>query len=289
MLGAFLITISPFIIMAVSIYHRDLWGSGTFALWRGIPDGAWFNQLIREFVSPVKKLMQGIPTVIHLVFWMLAILGMIRKRKVIVIIPLAFLAYLLTYYHFSAQYAVRIQYIMSIFVVGAAIAALFQYKIKASVLLVPVLVLSLFSVYIHWEHCLTYYKSEVASYKQYAETGKELWASMNRYLKKGEYIFCAKETYRDYVMPHYPVHSLGAYRTMEYFQLNPEKARELEDRYNAVMNSNDYDYIMKVADIYGIKAAVVGGNDMGEPLFQVLKQEWSPVYKDRYFIIYRKL
>ena len=89
-------------------------------------------------------------------------------------------------------------------------------------------------------------------------------------------------------MAYTPVHNLGAYRTMEYYQLNPRISNQLESDYNRAMAADDITVIEDIAARYDIEAAVASGADMNKPLFKTLASHWNKVYQDRYFVIFKK-
>ena len=288
MAAAFLVTISPYIIEAVHIYTSDLWGSAVFTFWRGVPDAAWWKGLCLEFISPTKGAWLSIPSAIHILFLLIAVAAIVRQRKVHWYIPVAALAYFLTSYHFSTQYAIRIHLFLSIFIVAVALDGLRRLKINKYILMAPVLAVMFFSLYAHYIHTSSYYRKERSTFEPYRVSGEALWASLDRHLVKGRYIFCTKDVYRYYIMTHFPAHSLGAYRTLEYFQLNSRIAEMLDNDYHAVINSVDYNFIESIADKYNIEAAIISGSDWQAPLFQVIAQLWTPVYEDEYFVIYKR-
>jgi hypothetical protein len=75
---------------------------------------------------------------------------------------------------------------------------------------------------------------------------------------------------------------------MEYYQLDTLVSNRLEIDYPEVMTSNDYNFIMKMADKYGISSAVASSRDYNLPIFKTLADQWALAYEDRYFRIYRK-
>lgn len=289
MTGVYLLTISPYIAMAVSLYARDLWGNSIFAVWRGFPDGAWLTDFAWELISPAKKIWQGFPSYIHVGIILATIITIIHKRKVTWLIPIFFLAFILTYYHFSPQYAVRIHYLMSIFVVAVALSGIMMLKIKPWTVLIPVFIIMVYSIFAHYSYVAMYYEKEQETFQPFAETSEKLWINLDKHLVKGSYVFCTKKVYRYYIMTHHPVHSLGAYRTLEYFQVNSRVADELEKDYREVLYSLDYNFIKSIIRKYDIHAAIVSGSDYQLPLFQILAQAWHPVYEDEYFVIYKRM
>jgi hypothetical protein len=178
---------------------------------------------------------------------------------------------------------------MSIFVVAVALSGIMMLKIKPWIVLIPVLIITAYSIFAHYMYVAEYYEKEKETFQPFAETSEKLWANLDKHLVKGSYVFCTKEVYRYYIMTHYPAHSLGAYRTLEYFQVNSRVAEELEKDYREVLYSLDYDFIKSIIRKYDIRAAIVSGSDYQLPLFQILAQAWHPVYEDEYFVIYKRM
>jgi hypothetical protein len=108
MAATFLVVLIPFFIQAAVIYSRGLWGASAFAFWRGIPDVEWWKKFAVEFISPAMDGKLGLGTVVHLAILAGAVTFMVRDRKVHWYIPVALLAYVLTFYHYSGDYAIRI-------------------------------------------------------------------------------------------------------------------------------------------------------------------------------------
>ncbi len=288
MAATFLIVLIPFFVQAAIIYSRGLWGASAFAFWRGIPDGVWWRQFAIEFLSPGTEGKIGIPTAIHLVIIICAVALMIRDRKIHRYIPIVLLAYLLTFYHYSGDYAIRIHLFLSLFLVAGMIRGLEKRTINGWIWKAAVMVLCAAALLYHNYNANLTFAHETALFGSVKQAGEGLWQNMGRHLKEGEYVFCAKPIYREYVMPVFLVHTLGAYRSMEYFQLNPRIAQELENDYQTAMNSNDPETIERIASKYGITSAIISGRDAATPLFSTLLRLWTPVYRDSYFVILKK-
>ncbi len=287
MAATFLITIIPFFIQAGIIFSWHLWGSSAFAFWRGVPGGEWAADLMTEFITPAHVAF-GIPSAIHLIILLTAVMLMIRTRRVYWYVPLSLAAYLLTFYHFSGQYAIRIHLFFSLFLVASLIGALRTSRIKPLVWQAPLGLIVAYSLVFYYTATVPNFQYEAPLYSGYQEVGRQLWDNADKYLAKNRYVFCTKRTYLDYLGPWIPVHSLGAYKTMEYFQLNSRIAADLNADYETAMASSDYDTIAQIAGKYGITAAVISGADVDIPLFKVLLQRWKTVYRDDYFIIVKK-
>ncbi len=288
MVVSFLMPLPLFFYQAYVVYSKGLYHTSTFMLWRGFPDAEWLGRLFTEILSPSLHKIISIPTAISLLIIIIALIAAIKYRRVHWFISLAAISFVLTFYHFSGQYAIRIQLLLSLFVTAMAIDYIRRIKMRPFLLIVPLLLLTSFSFYHFYTDKLEDYDRWFARVDIYHEAGSGLWDNMDRYLEKGEYIFSTKETYFQFIMPFYPVHSLGAWKTMKYYQLDTLVCNTLERDYPKVMTSSDYNFIMNMADKYGISTAVASGRDYDLPLFKLLSQHWARIYEDRYFRIYKK-
>ncbi|MDD4052052.1 MAG: glycosyltransferase family 39 protein [candidate division Zixibacteria bacterium] len=285
---AFLITIIPFYIQGAVIFSQHLWGTSTFAFWRGIPDYAWFHDLMVEFISPVIYARISVPTVIHVLILLLAAVLMVKTRRVHWYLPLSLTAYLLTYYHFSAQYAIRIQVFFSLFLVAATIDSLRGFVRSPLVWAGPIIAAAVYALVFYYDVTIPDFQYEQSIIEKNRDTAAELWNNVDKYLDKGGYVFCTKQTYFDALAPVIPVHALGAYKTMDYFQLNSRLAEELDADYTTAIFTHSYDSIQQIAAKYGIGRAVMMGGDVTLPGFQLLMQNWKRVYQDKYFLILQR-
>jgi hypothetical protein len=288
MVGAFVITIIPFFVQAIYIYSKGLWGSQVFSLWRGFPGFSWFQNVLIEFISPTNNMIISVPAVMHAIILIAALMAIIRNRKAHWLIPLAMLAYFLTFYHFSDQYAIRIQVPLSIFIVATAISGVKRLAFNRYIWIIPATAIAAFSLYHHYSKTIDYYFVECNQYTNYHNIGEAFWQNMDKHMEKDRYIFCKKKVYLAFIMPHFSAHTLGAYKTMHYFQLNAELADMLEYDYQKVITSEDYDFIEKISRKYGIETMVMSREDMGIAMFETLAEHWTPVYSDKYFAIFKK-
>lgn len=286
--GTFLISIVPFYIQAAVIIAQHLWGTSAFALWRGWPDVNWLVGLASAFASPVVHASTSLPTVIHIIILLAAVVVIVWTRRVYWFVLVSLLAYFLTYYHFSEQYAVRIQLFFSLFLVAAAIAILLQAGKWRLLLCMPFAAVVIYSVLFYYEVTEANYEWEKNIYKTRQTMAYGLWTDGVEYLDRDRFVFCTKDTYFDFLAPIVPVHALGAYKTMEYFQLNTRLSEELDKDYQTAVNSKDSATIMAIADKYGIQQAVASAADIELPLFQTLITYWPPIYSDKYFLILRR-
>ncbi|MCP4568899.1 MAG: hypothetical protein GY841_15090 [FCB group bacterium] len=286
--GVFALTLVPFFIQAAYLYLNDLTGATTFVLWRGPLTLNWIKEVLIEFVSPTLNDPISTGAIIHLILLAAAAGVAVQSKKVMFFIPLAALAYFLTFYHFSAQYAIRIHLFLSIFIVAGLIDRLLREKINRYFLLAPILAIMLFGLYSHYNLTINYFDRESIDRQKYIGNGEKLWRVMHNYLDEGEYILAAKQVYSQYIVTRIAVHSLGAYKDMRYFQLPPIIAYNLEEDYRLVMAATDYPMVKAITDKYKIDTAVFHARDKGRPLFAVIRDNWNAVYMDEAFIIFQK-
>jgi hypothetical protein len=288
MTASFIIVLPLFFYQAYTVYSKGLHHTSTFMFWRGFPDAEWLGRFFTEFLSPSLHKLLSIPAAISLLLIIIALIAIIKRRRVHWYIIIAAISYILTFYHFSGQYAIRIQLLLSIFIVATAIHYLRRTKLKSVAWLAPLMILVVFSFYYFYTDKLEDYDRWFARVNIYHEAGSGLWDNMDQHLKRGEYIISTKETYFQFIMPFYPVHSLGAWKTMEYYQLDTLISNQLEFDYRAVHGANSYVDIMMVADKYNITTSVASIRDFRLPLFKMLSDRWTIVYEDDFFRIYKK-
>jgi hypothetical protein len=288
MAAAFLITIVPFFIQAAVIVSQHLWGVTTFAFWRGVPNLSWFHDLVIEFISPVVHARFGVSTAIHILILLSAAAMIIKTRRICWFLPLSLAAYLLTYYHFSPQYAIRIQIYFSLFLIATAINGFRRIVRSPLIWAGPAVVIALYGLVFYYDVTIPNFQYEQSIIEQNRKLGTAFWDNANVYLHNGEYIFCTKDTFLNVLGPRICIHALGAYKTMDYFQLNSHLAEELEVDYETAIFTHDYDSLQTIANKYHISHAVIMGIDATLPGFRLLVQNWKPVYQDTYFLILQR-
>ncbi len=287
--GVFAIMLIPFYTQLYVVYSKGLGGASTFALWRGIPGLAWLKSFFVEFISPTYHTPFSLPSLMHLIILVAALVIIIRKRRIHWYIPLSFLAVILTFYHFSGQYAVRIELFFSIFIVATVISVLRQHRIAKSISIVVVLVLTSATVYqLQTGYILPAYRTEAPLYAGRMEVGSKLWENLDKYVPMNSFIYCDNSNYLRYIMPYYPVHTLGAYRSMEYFQLPERIADEFLHADEAAEKADRISVVDSIANEYHITTAIISRIDIGVPLYEMLATYWKPVYSDKYFAILKK-
>jgi len=285
MTAVFLISIFPFYIQAVLVYTNGMGGASAFAFWRGIPDGDWLVGFFREFLSPARRDIFSVPAMIHAVILILFIATALRVRRFFWFIGLLLIAYILTYYHFDGQYAIRIQLFLSLFLVGFLI---FHGRAEINYSrwwLAPVLILMSYGLYLSHDRNISYFNKEEETYRLYLRSGQHLWTYMDRFLEEDQYILSTQSTYGYFVMGYSSARALSAYRTLEYFQIPAEISERYHKDYITIMHSEDYAEILDITSRYNINTALFSANEFDLQIYKVLSLRWEKVYEGPYFII----
>jgi len=277
----------PFIIQLYIVYSKGSWGATTFAFWRGVPDGEWRRASIVEFISPTKHLIMTFPALLHIGILAAAGIIVIKSRRVHWFVPLSLAAVILSFYHFSGQYAIRVQLFFSLFITASLLSTFEKAKIWKYMLMPAVVLIMFYSLYDHY-YRLMYTSKGAAPYRDLQIVGQEFWSNMGDHLEKDSYVFCNNAAYLQYVMPYFPVHTLGGHRKLDYFQLPKHISDELGRDDQLAENSADYAVIDSIARKYNIKAAILTRTEVGVPLYETLVKYWPVVYRDVYFGILRK-
>ncbi|MDD4052419.1 MAG: hypothetical protein PHR28_11060 [candidate division Zixibacteria bacterium] len=284
----FLTTITPFFIQMHAVRVAGMADTSTFALWRGIPDGAWFKALGGSFLFPSDGNRRILPMIPAVIIVILGILGAVRKRSAGAFPLIAALAYLFTAYHFSLQYAIRVQFFLSIFLAAGAIEYLGWRKIKRVAAISLASVCIILGSYEHFVQTNEWIDNREAHLAEYQSFGAGFWANMGKYLTPGQYVVVTAATYRYFIMPYFPAHALVAYKSGDYYQINEALADSMGNDYNAMMASADIETIERYCRKYGMRTAVMHVRyEQKYPVFQTIAADWTLVYEDEYFRIYQ--
>ena len=284
----FLITITLFIIQAITVYSQGLEHSRTFALWRGIPGmNYWGDFWLTLFTTNLYGL-SNIFGWLSILMVLLFFATVAKMRRIDWLTTTAFIAFVFTYYNFSGQYAIRMKYFLFLPIV-AQVIYFARYELKSRYPLVVLLTLMIpISIYAHYHSVMDDYKRWDRGYKANDRLGKDFWQNMDTFLENNEFILSTKNTYFRYVMIYKPIHMLGAYKTLDYFQLDSTIADEMETDYNLLTSTTDIDVVNNIADKYHARTAVFSGPDYNSQLFQTLAPRWPMVYRDKYFAVFKK-
>jgi hypothetical protein len=158
-------------------------------------------------------------------------------------------------------------------------------KLNKYTLLIPLAVFVLFGVFRHYAVALPNFRLVKENHANLEKSGSNLWQNMDKYLKKNRYIFCTKSDYREYILGRFPAYSLGAWRNLDYYQLNPGIADMLRNDYYTALGSDNYEEIIAIADKYEIETALISGMSQNTPLFKTLMERWYKLYTGDYFCI----
>jgi hypothetical protein len=289
MIGIFSASCIPFIIQGYIIYQSGLAGTAAFSLWRGIPEVAWFKNLIIGFISP--KYVHGFDWFAGFspIIMLLGFFGIFRSVKRPYFVMAAIIAYILTAYHFNLAYASRIQFFISIFLAGYAILYLWNISLSKAVCIILIFIIASTGFYSTLEQSSYAYARYNKMIDAHEDQRYMFRQNFPRHVEPGTFVLAYHDTYRYLIMPYYPVHALVAYRSGEYFQLNSEIAQTMLSDYNTIMASASIDTINHYCDKYGINEAVAYvPRDMQMPAFQTISRHWQTVYSDRFFRIYKR-
>ncbi|MFH1373404.1 MAG: hypothetical protein ABII79_06400 [bacterium] len=285
----FLVSIIPFYIQTYVIYSQNLQGTSAFAFWRGFPGGTWLTDLVVTLFGGNERNLLSVGALITVATVITALTGMFKTRKVPWFAVVAGVAFLFTFYHFSHQYAVRVQFILMIF--AGALAMNYVSKLRVPRLLTwgIIAVICALSFHRYYSSYSTWQSSQHVAHRLMSQENY-FPGCLDGYISPGDFIFCSKYTYLYFLMPRTTAHALGCYKTMEYFQLKTEISQELEADYNTIVNSNDYSQVMQIADKYGIRVAVFRHirRDLSLPLHKVLTEHWEKVHDDGRFQIFSR-
>ncbi len=289
-----LVTLIPFFYQLYVIYSRNLFGASTFALWRGLPDGQFIYGLIIAILSPIHKQLASPFVWIALTVSLVGIFGAFRFRAQeqhrgnIKFVIIAAVAYLFTYYHFQPQYAIRIQFFLSIFLFAFAVA-LFQpiaWKKIWPIIIVALIVGS--GVYVLFDRVTHQYGSQQKALRDYTRTRDRFGREFEKFVLPNEMILASHGTYRHYILPWHPVRGLMAYKSGEYFQLPSALAESLKEDYRVVLNCTNRECLSRICSKHQINIAVAYSADLKFPVFQFIDKNWQKIYDGQYFRIYRR-
>jgi hypothetical protein len=288
MIGLFLLFIIPFYIQAYTLYGFGLEGTSAFAIWRGVPDLAWFKTTLTFFVSPDAEHLtwQLIPIAVVLGIGLLALCRFGFHKPLVVI---AVLAYLFTMYHFNKQYASRMLFFFSIFWAAAGIHFI-KDKVRtrwwAYLILGP---LMLCSITDHLVSTTKLFARQEPNIGAYREAAASLAPVVKQIIGPLDRVFASEKTYRMYIMPYFSAFGLMGYKSGEYFQIASVVAEEMRRDYDELLATTQIELVEFFCQKYNIRAAVAGDLDeMYSPVFQTIDRNWPLVYKDDHFRVYRR-
>ena len=287
----FLITIIPFfyqVYVVLSFYAANSLGqASTFALWRGLPDLAWWGSLIRNFLAPADRAFMDWHTALVIGIIGIGTIGYIRLKNRHPFPVIALLAYLFTFYHFSAQYASRILYIFSIFAAAYAVLWLISQERYRRVAYAATALLLLYSTADNVVRNTRYFAEHVDTFKKFDFIISRVQPKFIQYIRPGGFVLASRQTYYNYILPYFPARGLIGARSGEYFQLPEKLAKEMETDFETLIGSTDREQINVLCIVYGINYAVSFFNDRA-PVFGQLENWWQKLYTDGLITIYRR-
>ncbi len=290
----FLVFLIPFFYQAYVIFSNNLFGTSAFAFWRGFPDEEFLSTLVAYMVNPTSKAWSNPLIWAALVVsgvGLYSILSHLKNdstRKIKWYLLFATLAYLLTFYNFKPQYAIRIHFFISIFISAFAVSYLFQI-LRNKLIVFAICLLFVIGGYIdHYMYYNFEYEKQNDTMKMFEPNFASLEKVFETRVGPNDYIFAHHLTYRHYIMPHFPAHALMAYRSGEYFQLTSRISKEMQVDYERFLDCASPECLHEICSKYDISIAIVNQNEFNQPVFRLIESNWQRVYSDRYFRIYQK-
>lgn len=269
-LTAFAITASPFLVHAYIIYSSGLEGTSSFAFIRGLTH-------LKDIIPQT-----WVGWIGYLIF-ILAGSTLYFYRKIHYFFYLSIIGSIVTAYHFNPDYATRIVFIASLFIIGHAIYVI--RRRKALLLISLVLALSL-GYYLNLGKLIKSYESDQEIAPVYHRQNRLFLKNFGKHVEPNCFVLANCDTYRYNIMPYLPNYGLVAYKTGEYFQLNSEIAHEMLRDYNSIFSASNIETINRICRKYDIRQAVIYGNrDLARPAFRLLTKHWKTVYQDSHFMI----
>jgi len=281
--------IIPFFAQAVIVYRAGMGRTETFAFWRGLPDPEWMGRLASYFLSPVEKKPLSWPVIPAAALAILGILGIWKRRPIHPYPVIAALAYIFTAFHFSFQYAIRIQYFLSLFLVAYAVGFLRTLRIHRIIIPSALCLVAGIGFADHFSRSARLYEKRDENVPYYQTRYDDLSQNLPHLIESGEFVFATANTYRYFIMPFCRAHGLVAYRSGEYFQLDRDTAQTMMRDYNRMLETGSLTLIEHLCDKYDITVCVVRReSEADRPGFRTIGEYWDEVYRDSFFTVYRR-
>jgi hypothetical protein len=277
-----------FFVQTITVLRAGMWPKEAFSLWHGATQITDIRSFAANFLSPIRKQLLSIPALLHASLLGCFILVSLRNRGNFRYGLLLFAVYLLTYCFYGPQYGVRIQFLFSLVIV-AAIAAYPKDIAARSLALVPLALLMILGWYSHLQEAIEVRRIEETTRPDYEHQGQGLWSYFERFVPPNTVVFASKDNYLQYIMPFFPVHALGAYRTLEYYQVPRDTAEQRDADYQRIISADQYPQLAEVAAKHDITTAVIGTDELRMNWAKLFVSHWSPVYADSFFVIVKRL
>lgn len=292
--GIMMVVLIPFWHQAYAIFSQKLFGTSAFAFWRGFPDGEFFKTLAVYIINPTEKQWANPLVWAAFVLTVWSIITIVRAKAearataVKWYLLAGAIGYLLTFYHFKPQYAIRIHLFVSIFLLALYIhSVMSQKRINTIIIWVLIGIASSGAGY-HLYKTLTQYRIQNERLPGIFQTCEKFRRVFPQFVSPDEYVLAFHGTYRHYILPYHPAHALKAYDSGEYFQLTSTLSAEYEKDYNLALRCDNRKCLDYICNKYNIKKAIVNAGDMKYPVFQYINANWQTVYSDPYFRIFQR-
>ncbi len=287
--GVILVALIPFWHQAYQIFSQKLFGTSAFAFWRGFPDFEFAETLVTYIINPTGKELQNPLVWVALVITILAVTKVIKSKGINKwFILSAVIGYLLTFYNFKPQYAIRIHLFISFFLIATLVYNHFNSKKQNQLITWGLIAIALCGIGFQQYKTFNDYGRQNGRLPGFEKTRAQFKDAFGDLVTPEETILAFHGTYRHYIMPFYPVHALKAYESGEYFQLTSTLSAEYQKDYDLFLKCNDQRCLDYICNKYNIKTAVANGGDFKYPVFPFIDKTWETVYSDPYFRVYKR-
>ncbi len=288
-MATFFVTLTPFYIQMYTVYATNMAGTSAFSLWRGIPDGEWITSFLLYTVSPSDGKLATWLILLALIIGATGIFVGMRLKSLRPYLIVMAIAYVLTAYHFNYfQYGPRILFFLSLLLTASAVNFITKKISSRQVLTFVLIIIALIFTTEHSYRTIVTLDLHAGQYKKFTEIGQGLRMNLGRYIASGDFVLAGERTYRNFIMPYFPVKSLVAYKTGEYFQVNTKLSEEMKRDLNYFLQDGQKEAVEFITKKYRMSTAVIGGKDTKFAGFHYIRDNWIKVYQDLYFAVYVK-
>lgn len=286
-IGAFLAMMIPFVVQAWILYQQHLHTAGTFAFWRGFPGWSFWSETVPGIIAPTGRPLESPGPIIHLCLLAAFAIIVVRSRRIHWYVVVSFAAYLFTLYHFSLQYAIRMQLFFSIFVVARLARSVAASQVR-TLGFAAVVGLAAYGVYDHAVVMHKRYRADNFLAEKLVRT--DFVPTLQRLTEPGDFILATKSGYLYHVAAEVPVHALGAYKTLDYFQVPPRISEAFEANYQRMIWAPSYDDLRPILDSFQIEVAVFTHIDIrgNYTVKDIIRRRWPKAYDDGWVMIYQR-
>jgi hypothetical protein len=280
----------PFIIQTAMLVEQNLGHSTTFSFWPGLRDFIWAGNILTGLLVFDKDGSFWVATAIAAAAVAGSCFAFLKQRRVHWFVVTSAVSFVLVSFHFKEQYAERMLLFLMLFLLAASIRFLLSNTQRMRYVLVAVLLVGGYSMLRHFQLSIESFYPSMSTSNRVRDNAWRLPGIVRGLTEPEEFIFCTKDTYRYYLMHDWYGHSLGCYRTMEYFQLDSYLAQRLQADYHSAFKAKTYDQVLPIINKYDIRIAVFKTTKKESTmlLYGLIAERWPKVFDDGYFRIFRR-